>query len=84
MIRGEKNYQAIDDMACIGVVSFIRPLSADVIHNFVLALTRDASIRDDYLELSIGESSRRGKNKCVTHLLPTRVIVQLLDNPIPQ
>lgn len=71
-------------MTGIGVMSSIRPLSADIIHNLVLALPRDAGIRDDNLELGIGEPSRRGKNKCVTHLLPTRVAVQLLDDPISQ
>jgi hypothetical protein len=79
-----ETYQAINDMTCIRIMAFIRPLSADVIHNLMLALTRDASIRDDNLKLRIGESSSTGKNRCVTHLLPTGVIVQLLDNPIPQ
>ena len=74
-MRGEETYQTIDDVTCIRIMSFIRPLTTDIIHNLVLALTRDASIRDDYLELSDGESPRRGENKCVTHVLPTRVAV---------
>jgi hypothetical protein len=84
MTREKEAYQTIDDMTCVRIVTFIRPLSADVVHNLVLTLTRDAGVRDDYLELSIGEPSRSGKNKCVTHLLPTGVAVQLLDNPISQ
>jgi len=64
-------------------MSFIRPLSANVIHNLVLTLTGDACIRNDYLELTVDESPGRGKIECVTHLFPTRVAIQLLDNPIP-
>ena len=30
---------------------FIRPLSTNVVHNLVLALTRDAGIGDNYLKL---------------------------------
>lgn len=64
MAREKEAYQTIDDMTCVRIVTFIRPLSADVVHNLVLTLTRDAGVRDDYLELSIGEPSRSGKNKC--------------------
>ena len=65
-------------------MSFVRPLSANVIHNLVLTLTRDACIRNNNFELGVDELPGRGKIKCVTHLFPTRVVIQLLDNPIPQ
>lgn len=65
-------------------MSFIRPLSANIIHNLVLTLTGDTCIGNDYLELTVDESPGGSKIECVTHLFPTRVVIQLLDNPIPQ
>ena len=44
-------YQSINDVASIGVVSFIRSLSADVIHNLMLAFAGDAGVRNDNFEL---------------------------------
>jgi hypothetical protein len=51
MAREGSTYQTIDDVPSIRVVACICPLSANVIHNLVLALTRDAGVRDDDFEL---------------------------------
>ncbi len=59
MVREGRTYETIDDVTSIRVVSSIRPLSTNVIHNLVLALTRDAGIGDDYFELCTCEQLRR-------------------------
>jgi len=51
MVRGGETYETIDNVASIRVVSSIRPLSTNVIHNLVLALARDAGIGDNYFKL---------------------------------
>jgi hypothetical protein len=45
-------HQTVDDVLGVYIIALVYPLAADEVHNFVLTLSRNASIRDVYLELS--------------------------------
>jgi hypothetical protein len=75
-------YQAINYMLGIRIVGRVDSLPADKVHDLVLSLTWDASIRNDNLQL---------QNKYVSHLrlfctqayvFPAWISILLLYDPI--
>lgn len=45
MCKGREGpHESVDDVLCVGIMPWIRPLTSNIIHDLVLALTRNACV----------------------------------------
>lgn len=77
-------HKTVDNMTCVGVMAGITSLSSNKVHDFMFTFSRHAGVGNDNLHLEKNYVLLEGFMTDAAYLLPPRIRIHFLDNPVPQ